>query len=84
MKSHERSDGLLSDICDGEWLKKHPLFYLSNDALQILLYYDDLEVCNPFSSHAKTHKLGKILVEKYMLFVAIFCDTLGNNPPKDR
>ena len=47
LKSHERSDGLLSDICDGEWFKKHPLFSLSNDALQILLYYDDLEVCNP-------------------------------------
>ena len=57
LKSHERSDGLLSDICDdGEWFKKHPLFSLSNDALQILLYYDDLEVCNPLLSHAKTHK----------------------------
>lgn len=59
LKSHERLDGLLSVICDGEWFKKHPLFSLSNDALQILLYYDDLEVCNPLSSHAKTHKLGK-------------------------
>ena len=27
-------------------------------ALQLTLYYDDLEVCNPFGSKAKIHKLG--------------------------
>ena len=27
-------------------------------ALQLTLYYDDLEVCNPLGSKAKIHKLG--------------------------
>jgi hypothetical protein len=49
--------GKMGDFCDGEYLKQH----LKQDpgALQICLYYDDLEICNALGSKAKIHKLGK-------------------------
>lgn len=27
-------------------------------SLQITLYYDELELCNPLGSHRKKHKIG--------------------------
>ena len=48
----------MSDICDGDSYKKHPLFSNETNSLQILLYFDDLEVCNPLSSRSKIHKIG--------------------------
>ena len=39
--------------------KSHPLFSSSSClSLEVLLYYDDVEVCNPLGSRAKKHKLG--------------------------
>ena len=32
---------------------KRPLFSISNDALQIFLYYDELETCNPLGSNVR-------------------------------
>ena len=58
MKSHMRTDGIMMDFCDTGYFKEHPLFSLYPDALQIQLYYDDLEVCNPLGSKTKTHKIG--------------------------
>ena len=29
-------------------------------ALQIMLFYDELELCNPLGSSTKVHKLGKL------------------------
>ena len=51
-------DGTIEDICDGELYKAHPIF--SNDplALQLILFYDELELCNPLGTHVKKHKLG--------------------------
>ena len=65
-------DGTIEDICDGELYKAHPIF--SNDplALQLILFYDELELCNPLGTHVKKHKLG------------IFLFTLGNIHPKYR
>ena len=59
---------VLKDYCDGLVLKQHLLFSLYNNALQILLYYDDVEVVNPIGSHRKVHKLGKFTIGicKYM------------------
>lgn len=37
---------------------KHPLFSCDPHALQIIAYYDELEVVNPLGSHVKVHKLG--------------------------
>ena len=58
LRGHNRSDDLISDFCDGEAFQSHPLFSTDPHALQILLFYDDLEVTNPLGSHTKVHKLG--------------------------
>lgn len=55
---HVRTDGLIEDFCDGSVFKKHPLFMQDPHALQIVAYYDELELCNPLGSHVKKHKLG--------------------------
>ena len=60
LRGHQRSDGLLGDYCDGSVYKSHALFSHVHQALQIIAYYDDVEVCNPLGSRAKKHKLGKI------------------------
>ena len=52
------SDEVLGDYCDGSLFQKHPIFSVEPHALQIMLYFDDLEVCNPLGSSAKVHKLG--------------------------
>ncbi len=60
LRGHGRDDGLLGDFCDGDMYKTNPLF--TDNAcippLEIMAYYDDVEVCNPLGSHAKKHKLG--------------------------
>ena len=57
---HCLSEGKIGDYCDGSQCKAHPLFSTDPYALQIQLYYDDMEVCNPFGSNVKRHKLGKL------------------------
>ena len=54
---HARQDGLLSDFCDGSAYKAHPLFSQTSNSLQLILYYDDVELCNPCGSRTKIHKL---------------------------
>lgn len=91
LKSHKRSDGIMEDYCDGSTYKEHSLFSSNPTALQIMLYYDDVEICNPLGSRAKVHKLGKhmtkiILLYYYIPFfhAALFYYTLGNIPPAYR
>lgn len=60
MDTHRHStEIILGDYCDGKRYREHPLF--SNDpvALQLILYYDELELCNPLGSRRKKHKIGK-------------------------
>ena len=68
---HKRSDEWLEDYCDGELVSLHP-FFSDLGSIQIVAYYDELEVCNPLGTHTKKHKLGIVLF------------TLGNIPPKFR
>ena len=58
MRGHSRSDGLLDDYCDGCDFSHHPLYSVDPTSLQILLYYDDVEVYNPLGTKVKLHKLG--------------------------
>ena len=60
MNSHSLSDGLLGDYCDGELYATSALFQEDPCALQIQLYYDELELCNPLGS--KKHKLGRCML----------------------
>jgi len=57
--SHHQRDEKIGDYCDSTLFKTHPLFMHDESALQIALFYDDIEVCNPLGSKAKVHKLGK-------------------------
>ena len=67
-----RNDGLIGDYCDGNRFKNHPLFSMDPYALQIFAFFDELELCNPFGTHVKKHKLAIVLF------------TLGNIHPKYR
>ncbi|XP_028419184.1 uncharacterized protein LOC114544888 isoform X2 [Dendronephthya gigantea] len=58
---HFSCDGVLRDVMDGGFFKSHPVFSLHSDALQLLGYYDDLEIANPLGSKAKIHKIGVCL-----------------------
>ena len=49
---------MLKDFCDGRASKDHSLFSVHRNGLQILLYFDDIEVVNNLGSHKKVHKLG--------------------------
>jgi len=46
-------DEFLHDFCDGSMFKTHPLFSEYPISLQIVAYYDELEVCDPLGTHTK-------------------------------
>lgn len=60
MRGHPQSNGLMSDYCDGSSFAQHPLFSVEPQSLQILLYYNDVEICNPLGTKVKRHKLGML------------------------
>ena len=64
------SSELLRDLCDGSLFKTHPIFSTNPTALQIILYYDELEIANPIGCFVKQHKLGCLMF------------SLGNVHPK--
>lgn len=53
-------DNYLADFCDGSLFKTHPLFQQFPGALQLILYFDELEVWNPLGSHSGVQKLGNV------------------------
>ncbi len=55
---HYSQTDLKRDVCDGEYIKNHPLFKRNPKALQLCLNTDDLEVVNPLGSHIKKHKVS--------------------------
>jgi hypothetical protein len=48
----------MRDYCDSPAFQGHPLFKDNPNALQIQLFYDDVEVTNPLGANTKVHKLG--------------------------
>ncbi|KAK0134446.1 hypothetical protein N1851_029941 [Merluccius polli] len=68
--SVQSSSNLYSDLRDGAYFMKHPLFSKDIPSLQIQLFYDDFEPCNPLGSKKGAHKLGAIYF------------TLRNFPPR--
>ena len=64
---HRRNDGLLSDYCDAEAYRTHPLFSRNPKALQIILYFDEVEICNALGSKVIKHKLGRLYMN-YLTF----------------
>ena len=51
-------DEQLNDFCDGTIFHSHPLFNSDPHTLQIVAYYDEIEVVNPLGSYVRKHKLG--------------------------
>jgi hypothetical protein len=59
--SHDDTHGdglILSKFADCDLFRKHPLLLKDNGFLQIHLFYDEFETCNPLGSKANIHKLG--------------------------
>ena len=48
----------MGDFCDGANYAQSELFRQDPCALQIQLYYDEVEVTNPIGSKVNIHKLG--------------------------
>ena len=76
---------------DGEIYQTHPLFSTDPVALQLILYYDELELCNPLGSRRKKHKIGIqyvhvciIMYTMHMLLAGAFYYILGNVDPRFR
>lgn len=55
MLGHQRQGDI---VVDSRHAKDHPLFSKNNCALQIFLYYDEAEICNPIGHGRAKHKLG--------------------------
>ena len=58
----------MEDYCDGEAFKSHALFSVQTTAIQILFYFDELEVCSPIGTKAKIHKLGMYIYFACVLY----------------
>lgn len=84
MRGHRRSDGLLGDYCDGSLYQSHALFSTETVSLQLMIYYDELELCNPLGSKAKLHKVGESCILLNQCVVGIFYYILGNISPRYR
>ena len=63
-----KNTSMLVDVCDGSIFQTHPLFSSDPHALQVIAYFDELEVVNPIDSYVKKHKLG-------CLFFPFNCET---------
>ncbi len=55
-----KADNNLHNFCDGELFKNDPYFIAYPSALQIQLYLDELELCNPLGSRRGKHKVTVI------------------------
>ncbi|XP_065891557.1 uncharacterized protein [Dysidea avara] len=71
-QEHVHIDGMLQNYYDGQAFKNNDLFREHKDGIQLILYYDKVEVCNPLGSKRKIHKLG------------VFYYLIGNLPAKMR
>eukprot|EP00732_Lithocolla_globosa_P005323 Lithocolla_globosa_v1_NODE_5447_length_1238_cov_4.871513.p1 type:complete len:242 gc:universal NODE_5447_length_1238_cov_4.871513:906-181(-) len=57
-RDRKRDDQKLSDICDGEVFKTHPVVLAHGlGTLQILAYGDEVEICNPIGPKRRKHKI---------------------------
>lgn len=58
----------MGDFCDSQAYKDNPLFQVDKSALQIQLYYDDVEAVNPLGSNKKCTSLVSTYIAVYTLF----------------
>ena len=60
---HKRNDAMIADFCDCNIFKTHPLFLRDPSTLQLMLYYDEVEISNPLGTKTGKHKVGKVILE---------------------
>ena len=70
--SHFSKTDTFYDICDGVSFRSSNIFKQNPNALQIILYMDDIEVVNPIGVHTKKAQVMHVLF------------TLANIPPQFR
>jgi len=51
MQPHYRSDGIIGDYCDASQNKSIPLFQDNEHNLQIVMFYDEMELTSKISHH---------------------------------
>ncbi len=56
--SHYSESSMMKDVCDGMYIRTHPLFLKDPSALAIVLNHDDMEIVNPLGSRVKKNKLS--------------------------
>lgn len=59
-QTFDSHDGKMYDYSDGLHFKRHELYKKHRSALQIQLYFDDLETTNPLGSKTKIHRMGAV------------------------
>lgn len=70
----------MRDYHDGSEYALHPLRLKDPNFLQIFLYYDDVEVCNPIGSKYIIHKVGMLpKVPMYMYIIGLRCKLLSHD-----
>ena len=90
MKNHARTDGLIGDYCDGSFVKNHEYFRRNINALQLVMYFDEVEACDPLASHKGQHKLGQsngildLRIPYCMLYAGLFYYIIANLRPELR
>jgi len=71
LKDHRRNDGLIGDYCDSSFIINHSYFQETPNALQLLMYYDEIEVYDPLASHIGVHKLGNVKIVLYIVCLPV-------------
>lgn len=57
-RNQEFDGHFLHNLTDGSVYREHPIFSQEDQVLKILLYFDDIEICNPLGKKSAVHKLG--------------------------
>ena len=70
LRGHRQSDGLMSDYYGGNDFQTHHLFSTQPCSIQLMMYYNKLEVCNPLESKSKIHKIGMFHFQRFYLLGA--------------
>jgi len=65
-EGHIIANGKIKDFCDGSFYKNHPLFSSNSTALQIMTYFDEVDVCDPLGSKSSKHKIGLYSIPAYI------------------
>ena len=50
-------DGVVKDVRDGSWFRENEFFVNNPDAVPLVMFQDELELCNPLGSGKTRHKI---------------------------